>query len=171
MGTTEPNNLPYPELSDLPDIPADMRELAESVESLATALSSNLLAQFQLPKVYSGVRTQDDGVASPQWGNAAGLFATNVPKGTLMVYSVYYWRSAPGYSWFRTKVNGSVVPGGLFIDSGPGGEQIATTSVSSVAFAGGNLTVGTEFGFTTGDCFILNGSQVIATIFPDPPTV
>lgn len=171
MGTTDINHLPYPELVDPPDIPADMKELADAVEALATNLSSNLLGKLKLPKVYQSIRTQDDGVPNATWGNAAGLFTTNVPKGTLLVQSVFHWKAASGYCWFGTKVNGTLVPYAYYIGSAPANANQVTTLVGSVAFPGGNLTVGSEFGFTVGDCWILNGSLVVATILPDAPTV
>jgi hypothetical protein len=36
MGTTPNRNLPYPELSDPADVPADMKELADAVDAVLT---------------------------------------------------------------------------------------------------------------------------------------
>ena len=169
MGTTEVSRLPYPELTDIPDVPADMKELADAIEVMGSTLSANLLGRLKLPKVYQAWRDRDDAVSSSVWGTAVGLFEPNVPKGTLLVFSTFIWRCGAGYSWFETKVSGTRIYGSV-VDSGPGDKQSITTLVGTIPHPGGDLNIASSFGFSVQDCWILHGSNLFATIFPDAPT-
>ena len=161
MGTTSAHGLPYPELTDVPDVPADMKELADAIETVIPSVA----ASFS-PVVLQAVRTQNDAVATATWGTAVNLSAT-VPKGTAVVQSLFHWKSSAGYSWLQVKVNGVYTPPAInYIASGQPSSQQATTLVSTVAHPGGTLTAVTEFGFSSQDVWILNGSLIVVTLYP-----
>ena len=151
--------LPSPVPSDPPDVPGDMKALADRLDQVIPVA----------PVAYRSARSVDGTAAASQEATAAE-FATgsSMPAGVLVCWATFYWNSTADGAYFFIMIDGQHVPGaGSYLDNENPNKKHVTTIMAIKDVPAGNHVVSAKLtSSASGTTQVFAGCQVSAVVYP-----